>query len=115
MEDKNTFSLTKKIELQYNKAELVPQIGDEMTFCKDEETALASYMRYRDEERDALYEPLEEEVLTDLFKKELIEGALSNPIYISGKKFGFFGCRVNLGNLGNNKLFLGQFFLYEME
>lgn len=111
MENKNTFYFDKNIEIKDDRVDLVPQIGDQLTFCNDEETALTSYMRYRDEERDALYEPLEEEFLTDLFKKELIEGALSNPIYISGKKFGFFGCRVKLATW----LYEGRFFLYEME
>lgn len=111
MENKNTFSLTKKIELQYNKAELVPQIGDELIICKDEDVALASYMRYRDEERHAPYEPIVGEFLTDLFRKELIDGTMCNPVYICGKKFGFFGCRVKLATW----LYEGRFFLYEME
>jgi hypothetical protein len=111
MENKNTFYFSKNIETHYDKDELVPQTGDELNICKDEDVALASYMRYRDDERDAPYEPIEGEFLTDLFKKELIDGTMCNPIYVGGKKFGFFGCRVKL----TTWLYEGHFFLYEME
>lgn len=111
MENKNTFYFSKNIEIHYDRADLVPQIGDELNICKNEEVALASYMRYRDDERDAPYEPIEEEFLTDLFKKELIDGTMCNPVYIGNKKFGFFGCRVKPATW----LYDGHFFLYEME
>ena len=111
MENKNTITFHSNIETYLERAWFVPKVGDEMMFCKDEDTAIASYMRYRDEERDAPNEPIEEEFLTDIFKKELVDGTMCNPIYITGQKFGFFGCRTKLAAW----LHEGHFFLYEME
>lgn len=111
MENKNTFYFDKNIEIKDDRVDLVPQIGDELIICKDEDVALASYMRYRDDERDAPYEPIVGEFLTDLFRKGLIDGTMCNPVYIWGKKFGFFGCRVKLATW----LYEGRFYLYEME
>ena len=111
MENKNTIFFEKNIEVHNDNTNLVPQTGDELIFCLCEDIALASYMRYRDDERDAPYEPIDEEYLTDIFKKQLIEGTMCNPIYIGGKKFGFFGCRLSPASWFHE----GRFFLYEME
>ena len=111
MENKNTFPFKRNIKIYHNRPELIPQTGDELVFCKDEDIAMTSYVRYRDEERDASYEPIEEEFLTDLFKKESVNGAMANPVYIANKKFGFFGCRTK----PSGRIVEGKFFLYEME
>ena len=110
MENNNTFSLNRKIKDTDERVTIVPQVGDELVFCKDEDVAVATYLRYRYEERNE-YDPIDEEFLTDIFKKELVDGTLCNHIFIGGKKFGFFGRRVNFGRLMTD----GQFFLYETE
>lgn len=90
---------------------LVPGVGDEFIFCITEDTARISYKRFVDAERDPEYEPIEEQFITDVFQSEDINGTLCEPLFIGGKKFGFFGCRTKLSSTIQE----GHFYLYEME
>ena len=111
MENKNTFSLKKNIDTELEQFWLIPQTGDELAFYEDEDSALAAYIYYRDGERNTSCETVEEEFLTDIFKKGQVNGTLANPIFIAGEKFGFFGCRVKL----TAQTAKGYFFLYKTE
>ena len=125
MENKNTFSLKKNINTELEQFWLIPQAGDELAFYEDEDSALAAYcgcitsfrtrkistIYYRDRGRNTSCESIEEEFLTDIFKKGQVNGTLANPIFIAGEKFGFFGCRVKL----TTQTPKGHFFLYKTE
>ena len=99
-----------------NRKTLIPDVGDELVFCVNEDVALTSYTKFVDNERNPEYEPIEEVLYTDIFKSKDINGAtlhgeLCHPVYIGNKRFGFFGCRTRV----TDKLTDGHFFLYEMD
>ena len=107
-ENKNTFPY--KTNIIINRRVLTPTVGDELIFCANEDVALTSFSKFVDDERDPEYEPIEELLYTDIFCGKAIKGELLDPVYIGGKRFGFFGCRTRL----TDKITNGHFFLYEM-
>lgn len=115
MENKTTI-FNKHITTEPKKV-IFPEAGDTLNFCKDEEAAYEEYALinkvYNDQlsEREAEYEPINEEYLTDFFRLREVEGTLCEPMYINGKRYGFVGVRFGMAK----NLVSGDFYLYEME
>ena len=107
--ENNTTIINKHITTEPKKV-IFPEAGDTLNFCKDEEVAYKAY-NDRLSEREAEYEPINEEYLTDFFRLREVEGTLCEPMYINGKRYGFVGVRFGMAK----NLVSGDFYLYEME
>ena len=112
MNNKNTYKLNDFFDTKSNYLELVPQVGDELVFCDDEEVAVRSYMAFVGSEFNI---EITGEFLTDFFELKEVKGTMCKLIYIGEKRYGFLGCRYMSAEEHMPKMQEGRFFLYEMD
>ena len=105
-ENKNTIMFNKNI-VGGEKPSLTPGLGDTFIFQGSEDSAFEAYLDYA----GGAVEPCDEKFITDMFKLPKIGGTVCNPLYINGKRYGFFGYRINVADNPPK----GRFYLYEMD